>query len=340
MEALVIKEPYVAGCISRDKPEAPAPGEVLLNVCTVGLCGSDLATYRGTNPLVTYPRIPGHEIGAIVENVGSDVPDALTPGMYVTVNPYTNCGSCVPCRSGRPNCCRHNQTMGVQRDGALTPFIAVPWQKVIAGEGLSPRELALVEPISVGFHAVDRARIRKEDTVVVLGCGMIGLGAVAGASFRGARVVAVDVDDRKLSVAAGAGASAGVNIKKERLHACIEELTNGNGPEVIIEAIGLPETFIAAVEEVAFAGRVVYIGYAKAAVTYDASLFVKKEIDVLGSRNAMPADFDAVTRMLQEDRFPVESVITETFSLQRASDALRAWDARPQAFTKIHVNVA
>lgn len=155
------------------------PDEILIRIRYVGFCGSDLNTYRGKNPMAIDQVIPGHEIGGTVEKIGADVPAGLLEkGMSVTVNPYTACGKCSSCRRGRPNACRHNETLGVQRNGAMSDYIAVPWSKIIPASGLTPRECALVEPMSVGFHAVDRGAVTDIDVVAVIGCGMIGLGAI------------------------------------------------------------------------------------------------------------------------------------------------------------------
>ncbi|MGI9173758.1 MAG: zinc-binding dehydrogenase, partial [Rhodothermales bacterium] len=288
---------------------------------------------------VSYPRTPGHEVAATVERVGADVPELLGEGMEVTVLPYTACRTCPACRRGRTNCCRDNQTLGVQRDGALMSYLAVPWEKVLPAPGLSLAELALVEPLSVGDHAAERAAVTEADTVLVLGCGAIGLGAVASAAYRGARVIAVDLDDDKFAVARRCGAAEVINSQKDDLHDTLQMLTWSDGPDVVIEAVGLPETFVAAVEEVAFAGRVVYIGYAKAPVTYDTALFVKKELDILGSRNASVENFENVIRMVESGQVPVETLVTETVDFEQAAEALAAWDARPQAYTRIHVRL-
>lgn len=318
----------------------PQPGEVLLSVKRLGYCGSDLNTFRGANPLVTYPRIPGHEIGAVIAEVTAGVPDTFKPGMEVTVVPYTTCGKCTSCRSGRVNACRHNQTLGVQRDGAFTEFITVPWQKLVRSGSLSLVEHTLVEPLSVGFHAVERGRVAAADTVLVFGCGMIGLGAIAGAALlRGARVVAVDVDDTKLAMARKAGAAETINSKTENLHDKLQALTHGDGPNVAIEAVGLPATFRAAVDEVCFAGRVVYIGYAKEAVSYETKYFVMKELDIMGSRNATAQNFADVVRVLESRRYPVAETITRTVPFNEAGAALADWAANPGRITKIHVEV-
>ena len=316
----------------------PGPEQVLLRTRVVGMCGSDLNTFRGYNPMVTYPRIPGHEIAATVEAVGSDVPSEFRPGVDVTVSPYTNCGTCAACRRGRSNACESNQTLGVQRDGAMTSYFVAPWRKLFASGGLSLRELSVVEPLSVGFHACARGRVTSSDTVLVLGCGTVGLGAIAAATFAGAKVIAADLDDAKLGLAREAGANQVIHSGRQQLPDFVRDLTNGFGPDVVIEAIGSPETFRMAVEVVAFTGRVVYVGYAKQPVTYETKLFVQKELDILGSRNALN-EFPTVIAMLQQGRFPVEKIISMTTSLEGAGQALSDWSGNPQSFTKILVEV-
>ncbi len=319
-------------------PEVKA-GEVLLNIERIGLCGSDLTTFRGLNPLVTYPRIPGHEIAATIAEAGAGVPAHLKPGLLVTVVPYTTCGHCPSCRAKRPNACQLNQTLGVQRDGALTEFVAVPWQKILHSPKLTAPDYALVEPLSVGFHAVERGRVSAADTVAVFGAGMIGLGAIAGAALRKkARVIAIDLDDGKLTLAKQAGAAEAINSRTENLHERLQELTNGEGPAVVIEAVGAAETFVAAVSEVCFTGRVVYIGYAKKPVAYETKFFVMKELDILGSRNALPEDFENVISVLESGLYPVAETVTRVVPFIQAGVALKDWSANPATTTKIHVS--
>ena len=318
-------------------PEVKA-GDVLLKIERVGLCGGDLTMYRGLNPMVTYPRIPGHEIAATIAEVSAGVPAHLQPGLLVTVTPYTACGKCSSCRAHRPNACQYNQTLGIQRDGALTEFVAVPWQKILHSPKLTAPDYALVEPLSVGFHAVERGRVTAADTVAVFGAGMIGLGAIAGAALRKqARVIAIDLDDQKLALAKKAGAAEVINSKTENLRERLQQLTNGEGPAVVIEAVGAAETFVAAVNEVCFAGRVVYIGYAKKPVAYETKFFVMKELDILGSRNALPEDFENVIRVLESGLYPVAGTVTRVVPFAQAGAALQDWSANPTNTTKIHV---
>ena len=334
MKAVAIHEAGRAGVLQVPEPQA-AQGELLLKVEMVGLCGTDLNSFRGMNPLITFPRVIGHEIAATVVRGSDRVP----AGERVTVSPYTSCGVCTSCRAGRENACRDNQTYGVQRDGAMTEWLSVPEGKVFASK-LPLKHLCLVEPLTVGFHAVARGRVTSEDTVAIFGCGGIGLGAIAGSAFRGARTVAIDLDERKLEIARLAGATDTIHSGEENVAERLREITEGHGPTVVIEAIGLAETFRLAVELVAFAGRVVYIGYAKQPVAYETKLFVQKELDILGSRNALPADFLEVIRMLEAGRFPVDEAVSLVVPMEGVPDALAKWSESPSSFTKIMVQVS
>ncbi len=333
MKALVLHKPGQAS-IETIPDASIIDGHVLLKVRMVGFCGTDLNSFRGLNPLVSYPRILGHEVSATVVQADSD--DAVGLGTDVAVCPYTNCGTCASCRRGRANACEFNQTLGVQRDGALTEFIAAGREKLYPAK-LTPKELCLVEPLTVGFHAVSRGRVTANDTVAVFGCGGVGLGAVAASCFKGARTIAIDVDDEKLELARLAGATCTIYSGREPLHDRLLHFTYGRGPDVIIEAVGAAATFRAAVEEVAFTGRVVYIGYAKEPVNYETRLFVQKELDIVGSRNAQPEDFQAVIGLLEQRRFPVDEAVSLIVPLVEAPEALRSWSENPSRFKKIMV---
>jgi len=337
LKALQVRAPGSAQIVDVPDLDRPNSGEVLLRVDLVGMCGTDLTTFRGGNPMVAFPRILGHEVAATVVEGITGLGVGLAAGTAVTVSPYTHCGSCPSCRRGRFNACRNNQTMGVQRDGAMTEYISMPVEKLYAAT-LSRKELCLVEPLTVGAHAVARGRVTARDTVAVFGCGGIGLGAIAGSAFLGATTIAIDMDDRKLEVARKAGAKHLINTAQQDLHASLAEITAGDGPDVVIEAIGLPLTFRAAVEEVAFTGRVVYIGYTKEPVSYETRLFVQKELDILGSRNALPEDFHQVIRMLEAGRFPVDDAVSAIVAPEEAGRMLSEWSESPGKFTKIMVD--
>ena len=337
MKAIQITAERQMGIASIPEQEMQ-PNEVLLRMEYVGFCGSDLSTFLGKNPMVKMPVVPGHEVGAVIEKVGAAVPEHLKPGMVVTLNPYTNCGKCASCRNGRVNACQHNETLGVQRWGAMRERLVMPWEKVIPAGVLTTRTCALIEPMSVGFHAVSRAEVTDIDVVMVIGCGMVGMGALVRAAQRGATVIAADIDDEKLALARQMGASYTVNTKNDDVHARLLEITGGFGPDVVIEAVGSPVTYQMAVNEVAFTGRVICIGYAKTDVSFQTKLFVQKELDIRGSRNAQPSDFRAVIHYLERGTCPVDQLISRIVTPEEAPQAMQQWAEAPGRVFRILVN--
>lgn len=319
-----------------DKPSI-GPEEVLLKIGMVGFCGGDLNGFKGLFELQEYPNVLGHEVGGTIEALGSQVPESFKLGNKVTVYPYLNCGKCISCRKGRRNACQDNKTMGVRRPGAMTRYIAIHWQDLFTSEKLSLKELALVEPLTVGFHAAARGRVSSQDRVAVIGCGIVGMGAIASAVNRGAEVIAIDIDDSKMDIAKKIGVAHTINTSREDLHEALMRITDGDGPDVIIEAVGNAMTYRAAVDEVAYTGRVVCIGYAKSAVEFNTGIFVRKEIEILGSRNCTD-EFPEVIAYLEAGKFPVEDVISKTVSLDDAGAALADWAANAKGITKIMVD--
>ena len=337
MKAIQITHSQELNIVDLPKPEQPGAGEVLLRLSYVGFCGSDINTFMGRNSMALNPVIPGHEVGAVIEAVGAGVPETLKPGMVVTCNPYTNCGKCASCRNQRVNACQHNETLGVQRNGAMKEFIVLPWEKIIPAGTLTPKVTALVEPMSVGFHAVSRAQVTDIDVVMVIGCGMVGMGAIVRSVMRGATVIAADIDDEKLALAKKMGATYTVNTIKEDVHQRLIEMTQGFGPDVIIEAVGSVPTYQMAINEVAFTGRVTCIGYAKSEVSFQTKYFVQKELDIRGSRNAQPSDFRAVIHYLERGTCPVDDLITKVIKPEEALDTMRWWSENPGKVFRILV---
>jgi threonine dehydrogenase-like Zn-dependent dehydrogenase len=319
-----------------EKPSI-GPEEVLLKIGMVGFCGGDLNGFKGLFELQEYPNVLGHEVGGTIEECGNQVPESFKTGQKVTVYPYLNCGKCISCRKGRRNACQDNKTMGVRRPGAMTRYIAIHWQDLFTSEKLSFKELALVEPLTVGFHAAARGRVSSQDRVAVIGCGIVGMGAIASAVNRGAEVIAIDIDDSKMDIAKKIGVAHTINTSREDLHEALIRITEGDGPDVIIEAVGNAITYRAAVDEVAYTGRVVCIGYAKSAVEFNTGIFVRKEIEILGSRNCTD-EFPEVIAYLEAGKFPVDEVISKVVSLEDAGAALADWAINPKGITKIMVD--
>jgi len=338
MKTLEINKGSVTKFIEIDQPEYN-DHEVLVRVERVGLCGSDLNTWRGVNPLTVYPCIPGHEIGGTIVKTGAQVQHA-TVGDKVVVIPYKSCGQCSSCLNDRPNACKHNQTLGVQRQGGMVPLLAVPQDKIIVCNQLTSDHLALVEPLAVGLHAAKRAQIAIGEWVVVMGCGVIGLGTIAAVAAMGGRVIAIDIDDRKQSVALACGAEQFINSHNQDISAIVSALDAGRGPAVVIEAIGLEKTIEQAIDLVAFSGRVVYVGYAKKPVHYDSARFLLKELDIRGSRGSTVADFRAVIALMSQQHYPIGQIISAHYPLDTSDQAFQDWAADPGAFTKIVIDLS
>ena len=337
MKAISLLAPRTVDITDVLKPHI-GPEDVSVQVHYVGLCGTDLHSYRGASMLITYPRIPGHEVSGTVVAKGERVPDSIAVGDRVMLSPYAHCGHCTACRVGRTNSCRFNQTLGVQRDGALTRILAAHHSDVFSSASLSFEELVLVEPMSVGYHATNRGRVTRMDCVLVIGCGTIGMGVVAAASRKGARVIAVDVDAAKLDRARLFGAYQTINAASEDVLGAVNSTTEGDGASVAIEAVGSPRTYRLAIDAVAYAGRVVFIGYAAEKACFDTTAFVRKEIDIMGSRNALGV-FPEVIAMMEQRQKPFEGLITKTYPFDETAQAFLDWDSEPGKVSKLLIDV-
>lgn len=339
MRAVYMKEPGNVSLIEIKEPVANT-GDVVIRIHRVGLCGTDLQSYRGVAALTNFPLVPGHELGGEVVSCGAEVPEGLfSKGDRVTVKPYFNCGHCYPCSINRINCCENSRTMGVQmQEGALCDYIAVPYQNVLGCGDLSYEEIALIEPLSVGAHLVSRANIQKDEYVLIFGCGVIGSGAISAAYFRGAKVIVADIADEKKESAFAMGAFAFVNPQKQDLQAEIQRITEGVGVSVALECIGIAATMAQAIEKVNFAGRVGYVGYSKKALEANATLIVKKELNIVGSRNALIDEFITVKDNISKGKLDFKRLVSATYTPDKAAEAFAEWDRHPGDFVKIQIN--
>jgi threonine dehydrogenase-like Zn-dependent dehydrogenase len=338
VKALEIQRPGMAHLVERPEPSA-GPGEVLVEVAYAGLCGTDLGTFLGKNPLVEYPRIIGHEISGRVVDAGPGVDRSSWIGTAAAISPYKNCGACAACRLQRPNACVRNETLGVQRDGALAQWVAVPVARLVPSASLSLDVLALAEPFAIGMHAVRRAAVTAADSVLVIGCGGVGAGAVAAAAAAGARVIALDLDRGKLEQAGRLGAAHLIDGSHGDVSGQLLEVTNGEGPSVAIEAVGSPATYRLALNVIAACGRIVCVGWLKGDVALEARLIVLKEVAILGSRNATD-ELAAVVAMFESGRVDPLTLVTHRVPLEGTAAMLERWAAAPQEVGKILVSVA
>lgn len=296
-------------------------GEALLKILYGGICGSDLGSYRGTFAYFDYPRIPGHEFSAEIVEVDENE-YGLKEGMIVTCNPYFNCGHCYSCENGIVNACMSNETMGCQRDGAFCEYISMPLERIYDGKGLSPKVLAAIEPFCISYHGVSRAGVKEGDKVLVVGAGTIGVLAAIAAKAKGAEVYMADVAQGKLDMAKEFGIDGTIlNSSPEAFEAEVNKITNGNGFDVTIEAVGLPSTFQNCIDAACFGGRMVLIGVGKQNLDFNFTLIQKKELNVFGSRNALKKDFLELIDLVSGGNVPLEKIITNVYKFNDAPQA-------------------
>lgn len=339
MKAICIKQPGEVVIEELDKP-VPKEGEALLKLLYGGICGSDLGSYRGANAYVSYPRIPGHEFSAEIVEVGEN-DKGLAPGMIVTCNPYFNCGECYSCQRGLVNACTDNQTMGVQREGAFAEYITMPVERIYDGKGLDPKTLALIEPFCISYHGVSRADVKPGDKVLVVGAGTIGVLAAVAAKAKGGEVTICDVAPEKLDYAYqtfGLDHKL-LNDSPEALENGVKEFTNGNGFDVTIEAVGMPNTFQNCIDAACFGGRVVLIGVSKRNIDdFFFTIIQKKELNIYGSRNAMKKDFLELIDLVRAGGVPLDKIVTNTYKFADAPKAFADFAAGAGKMLKVVID--
>lgn len=338
MKTVLITKPYEIAVTDTERP-AVKEGEALLKILYGGICGADVASYTGNQPFTTYPRIPGHEFSAQIISVPENN-RGLKAGDIVTANPYFNCGHCYSCRRGYVNCCTDNKTMGVQRDGSFCEYVAMPIDRIYEGRGLSAMELALVEPFTISWHAVNHAHMNKGCRVLIVGAGPIGLFALIAARQKGAEVYVADILDGRLEKAKMFGAEGVINSKKEDIVKRTMEITNGDGFDICVEACGQPVTFLNCIDCAAFAGQVVLIGNGKKETTFLHSILLKKELTVYGSRNSYPSDFKEVIDIIASGRVDVLKMVSNIYPMDRADDAFKALANNNGDLCKVLVKIA
>lgn len=338
MKTVLIEKPFSISVTDTEKP-VPKEGEALLKVLYCGVCGADVASFTGNQPFTTYPRIPGHEFSAQIVSIPEN-DKGLMPGDIVTCNPYFNCKTCYSCQRGFVNCCTDNQTMGVQRDGSFREYIVMPVERIYPGRGLSAKELALVEPFTISYHALHRTEIRPTDKVLIVGAGPIGLFALIAAKAQGATVYVADLLDGRLEKAKRFGADGVINSGKVKIAEEAMKITENNGFDVVVEACGLPVTFLSCIDCVAFAGKIVLIGNGKKETTFLHSILLKKELNVFGSRNSYPSDFAAVIDLIADGKVDVLDMVSEVYPIDKVDEAFNALVNNDGSLSKVLIQIS
>ena len=299
----------------------PADGQAILRVKKIGICGTDLHAYEGTQPYFNYPRVLGHELALEVEDAAG-----YNRGEAVTIIPYFNCGNCIACRNGKPNCCVAINVFGVHIDGGMKEFISVPLDCIVRSDGLDMEELALIEPLAIGAHGVKRVAVAPGEFVLVMGAGPIGLGIMEFARIAGARVIALDINEQRLNFCAAAlQIPFTINGAKENIIERLKEITNGDMPTVVIDATGNLKAINNAFQYMAHGARFVLVGLQKETFEISHPEFHKREATLMSSRNAIRSDFEKVISSIKSGDIQPLNYITHRVKFDEVQGQFKSW---------------
>jgi len=326
----------------RKSPE-PTPGRAILRIRRIGICGTDLHAYEGTQPYFTYPRVLGHELSGELVSMHDTTGEAarFSIGQAVTIIPYFHCGTCGACRVGKPNCCVQLQVAGVHIDGGMADFLSVPLSALVHGSGLSYDELALVEPLAIGAHGIRRANVRSGEWVLVTGAGPIGLGLIEFAKIAGARVIVMDVNAGRLQFCRDRlGVAHTIQAADANVTEQLIAITDGDMATVIIDATGNLRAIDNAFSYLAHGGRYVLVGLQKGGITVNHPEFHKREATLMSSRNATRADFDHVITSMQAGLIDPAAFITHRVCFNEVATEFAGWLNPVNSLIKAMVTVS
>ncbi|MGM0876682.1 MAG: zinc-binding alcohol dehydrogenase family protein [Bacillota bacterium] len=309
MKTIICKEPGKMQMIETESATSLDDYEVLISVKRIGICGTDIHAYEGNQPFFTYPRILGHEISGVIEEVGKKVTN-VHRGDKVAVIPYIHCGRCFACLNGKTNCCTDMKVLGVHKDGGMKEYLKVPEDQVIVTNQLSLDEAAIVEPLSIGYHSIRRADIKKGETVLIIGAGPIGLGVVRFSKIQNAKTIIMDINEERLEFCKEWAECDYVLKASENAVNELLKLNNGQLPSIVIDATGNKHSMMNAFNYVSSGGKLIYVGLVKDNISFNDPDFHSKELTLMGSRNATKKDFEFVIQCLGEGKINASSYIS------------------------------
>ncbi len=334
MKAIYLEKPGSVK-VKEVPPPEPSSGEVLVKIKSMAICGSDVAAYRGVNPLVSYPRIIGHELAGVVESTDKAGETELSPGQRVVLEPYLSCGKCYPCSIGRRNSCVDLKVLGVQTDGGMSEFFSFPKELIHPiPEGFSAEQAASVEPLTIALHSVHRGAVKAGEHVVVFGAGPIGNLISQVSTAYGAKAIVVDILPERLKLAADLGAAYTINAQETDVVERVSEITGGRLAECVLEATGALPIIRHTIDVVANAGRIVFTGHPKSDVELPTGLFIKKELDVRGSRTSA-GEFPEAIQLIDTGKVNVESIVSATVDFTELPAYLTHMAENPQQYVKV-----
>ncbi len=323
MKILVCTKPGELNYRQKEMPQLQK-GHAIIKIKRIGICGTDLHAYEGTQPFFEYPRILGHELAG--ELIEFDDAAGFEKGETVSFIPYFNCSKCIACRNGLPNCCAAIQVCGVHVDGGLGEYLQVPSYALLHGEGLGFDELALVEPLAIGAHSIRRAGVTKDEFVLVVGAGPIGLGIAEFARIAGGNVIVMDINDNRLNFCTSKLKIAhSINPLLEDALEKLKTITNGDMPTVVIDATGNQKAIVNAFQYMSHGARYVLVGLQKGEINFSHPEFHKREATLMSSRNATREDFEHVIASMKKSLVQPENYITHRVKFGEVKDNFQSW---------------
>ena len=336
MKAVAIKSPKEVNVISIEEPKKK-PNEVLVQIYAAGICGSDIGAFMGSNPLVSYPRIIGHEVSGVV--IEPDEAKSFKAGDRVVLDPYQFCGSCYPCSIGRTNCCTSLKVIGVHIDGAMQERVAYPAKFTrLVPDSLDLKTASLAEPLTIALHAAHRLELKAGEHIAISGAGAIGMLIALVARHYEAVPILIDVLDSRLDYAKDLGIEHVINPARENAQERVKEITKNRGCEAVAEASGANAAIRASIDYASHAGRICFTGWPKNPTELPTNLFTFKELDIRGSRTSA-GEFDEALDILDKGAIKPEWIVNKTVSLSEAAEFLQDQAARPECYLKISVEL-
>lgn len=339
MKALCLQAPKTFQRMDIAEPGAPGPGEAVVRVHRVGICGTDISGYLGKMPFMTYPRILGHELGVEVAAVGPGVTN-VKPGDRCSVEPYINDPESYASRRGKPNCCERLQVLGVHRDGGMRPHFTVPARKLHVSRKLAFDQLALVETLAIGCHAVNRASIQRDETCLIVGAGPIGLATLEFVKLTGVKTIMLDTNDQRLEFCRSKMGVKHTLKPGEKLDGDLRDLTDGHLPDVVIDATGSNVSMSNAFGYVAPGGKLVYVGITTDEVKFRHPTFHRPEGTLLCSRNALPEDFTRIIKLIEDGKIDTNPWISHRTELDDLAGVFPSYTEAKTGVVKAMVEIA
>ena len=338
MKAVKLENPRTIGVVTVEKP-VPKAGEALIRIKTAGICGSDIGAFRGTNKLVSYPRIIGHELAGIVEEIPADNPKGIKVGDKVIVDPYLYCGECYPCRIGRTNCCTSLRVLGVHVDGGMAEYFCHPADMLVKmPEDMDWTDAAMAEPLTISLHGIHRGGLKAGEYCAIIGAGPIGLLAGMIAQAYGAHAILLDLVQERLDYAKTLGIEYVINSGKENAQERIREITGGDMAQQVMECSGANAAILSTLDLVSHAGRITLTGWPPKETPIPTDVITRKEVDIRGARTSA-GEFEEAIDLIYNKKVDVSKILTKTISLDEAPETIIDIEKNPGHYMKVVVKM-